>query len=499
MSVLRKFAGQTAIYGLSTIVARLINFVLTPLFVRQFPTTVYGVFTQLYGWAAMINAVLAFGMETTFFRYLQKQEGNQQKVLSNSFAVTLFTSTLFLITVFLFSAPIATWLNNGNYDGDYNQYVRYFALILTADALAVIPFAQLRAQGRPLRFGLLKLINVLTLVAVNLFFLFGIPWLLQHVPAVSPYFGWYRQGWLGYVFMANLVASGLTLLLLLPEIRAIRLRLERKLLLDMLSYSFPILVANISFIINEYLDKIAIPLLLPGDQGKMDNGIYGAVSKIAVFLSIAIQAFRLGAEPFFFSYAKNENARKVYALIMDYFVIATVLAMVGISANIEWLKYFIKGKDAAQQTLYWSGLHIVPVLLLGYVLLGIYMNLSVWYKLTDQTRFGLYISGIGALVTIVLNLVLIPRYSYEGAVWVTVLAYGSMVILSYSWGQQRYPIPYRVGKNVAYIVAGVAVCWLMFEVFDRHFVVGNLLFIAFAGMTFFLERKTVFALLKKGT
>lgn len=497
MSVLRKFAGQTIIYGLSTIFARLINFVLTPLFVRQFPTTVYGVFTQLYGWAAMINAVLAFGMETTFFRYLEKHEGNKQKVLNNSFVVTLFTAALFLITAFLFSAPIATWLNNRQYNDDYIRYVRYFAIILTADALAVIPFAQLRAQGRPIRFGLLKLVNVLTLLFVNLFFLFGIPWLLQHVPTLSAYFTWYRQGWLGYVFIANIMASGLTLLLLTPEIRTIRLRVERKLLLDMLSYSFPILIANISFIINEYLDKIAIPLLLPGEKGKMDNGIYGAVSKIAIFLSIAIQAFRLGAEPFFFSYAKNENARKVYAIIMDYFVIATVLAMVAISANIEWLKYFIEGKDVEQQALYWSGLRIVPILLLGYVLLGIYMNLSVWYKLTDQTRFGLYISGIGAIVTLVLNLILIPRYSYEGAVWVTVLAYGSMVILSYAWGQRYYPIPYRAGKNVAYIVVGIAICWLVFDVFDRHLIIGNLLFLAFAVTTFFLERKALFALLKK--
>lgn len=482
---------------MSTIVARLINFVLTPLFVRQFPAPVYGVFTQLYGWAAMINAVLAFGMETTFFRYLQKHEGNKQKVLNNSFAVTLFTSTLFLITAFLFSAPIATWLNNGQNNEDYNRYVRYFAIILTADALAVIPFAQLRAQERPVRFGFLKLINVLTLVVVNLFFLFGISWLIRLVPDASAYFEWYRQGWLGYVFIANLVASGLTLLLLIPEIRTIRLRVERKLLLDMLSYSFPILVANISFIVNEYLDKIAIPLLLPEEKGKMDNGIYGAVSKIAVFLSIAIQAFRLGAEPFFFSYAKNENARKVYALVMDYFIVATVLAMVAISANIEWLKYFIQGKGAEQQALYWSGLHIVPILLLGYVLLGIYMNLSVWYKLTDQTRFGLYISGIGAFLTIVLNGILIPRYSYVGAVWVTVFTYGSMVILSYIWGQQRYPIPYRVGKNAAYIFAGIAVCWLVFDVFDRHVIIGNLLFVAFAGITFFLERKALFVLLKK--
>lgn len=474
--------------------ARLINFILTPIFVRQFPTAIYGIFTQLYSWAAMINAVLAFGMETTFFRYLQKHEDDKQKVLNNTFSVTFFLSCLFLVTVFVFSAPIASWLNDGIYNRDYVHYVRYFAVFLAADALAIIPFAQLRADGRAIRFGLLKLINVLALVGINLLFLFGIPLLLKHIPDSHAYLGWYREGWLGYVFIANLIASLLTLVLLLPELLQIRLRMDRKLLMDMLSYSFPVLVANISFIINEHLDKIAIPLLISGDEGKTANGIYGAVSRIAVFLSVAVQAFRLGAEPFFFSYAKNENATRVYALIMDYFIIAMVMVMVGISANIEWLKYFIKGEDAQQQALYWSGLHIVPILLLGYVLLGVYMNLSVWYKLTDQTRFGLYISGIGALVTIVFDLLLIPRYGYLGAVWVTVLAYVVMVTLSYTWGQKRYPIPYRVGKNLTYIAVASLLCWLQFAVFDRHVVIGNLMFIGFAAVSLLVERKALLAI-----
>ncbi len=477
--------------------ARLINFLLTPLFVRKFSPSVYGIFTNMYSWAAMIQAVLAFGMETTFFRFLQKHE-DKARVLNNSFFVVLVTSILFLCVVFSGTTDIATWLNNGQYDSDYAMYVRFFAVFLVADALAVIPFAQLRAQGRAMRFAWLKLTNVVTLVVLNLFFIFCIPWLLVHIPQTTPYIeGWYRPGWLGYVFIANLGASLLVLMLLLPELMKIRLQPDRALLREMFAYSFPILIANISFIINEYLDKLMIPKLITGERGISDNGIYGAVSKIAVFLSIAIQAFRLGAEPFFFSYAKNENARRVYALIMDYFVIAMVLVMVGISVNIEWLKYFIEGEEAEQKELYWSGLHILPILLLNYVLLGIYMNLSIWYKLTDQTRFGLYISGIGAIVTIVLNVIFIPRYSYVGAVWVTTLAYGIMVILSYLWGQQRYPIPYRVGKNGAYILTGVIISWLTFDMFDRHLIIGNLLFAAFALVAGLIERKTLMAILKK--
>lgn len=478
--------------------ARLINFLLTPLFVRKFSPSVYGIFTNMYSWAAMLNAVLAFGMETTYFRYLQKHDNNRAKVYNNSFIIILFTATLFIITTHLFSTNIATWLNNGSYSADYNRYVRYFAWILVTDALAVIPFARLRAEGRPIRFAILKLINILTFVGFNLLFIVTIPWLIAQGSVYSAYFNsWYQDGWVGYVFLSNLIASGLTFILLLPEITKLRLRLDRKLAVDMLSYSFPVLMANISFIINEHIDKIMIPKLLPGDVGDRDLGIYGAVSKIAVFLSIAVQAFRLGAEPFFFSYSKNANARQTYALIMDYFIIAMVMVMVGITVNIEWLKYFIKGNSPTEQAQYWSGLPVIPILLLNYVLLGIYMNLSIWYKLTDQTRYGLYISAIGALVTVVLNIIVIPRYSYVGAVWVTAIAYVTMVVTSYFWGQQRYPIPYRVGKNSAYIAAGVAICWLAFDAFDRHLIIGNLLFLVFAGITLFLERKVLITILRR--
>src|SRR5690606_14348893 len=229
------------IYGLSTIVARLINFLLTPLFVNKFSPSVYGIFTNMYSWAALLNAVLAFGMETTYFRYLQKHEDDRVRVYNNSFSIILFTTTLFIITMHLFSAPIATWLNNGRYDADYNRYVRYFAWILAADALAVIPFARLRAEGRPIRFAILKLINILTLIGANLFFIVTIPWLVEQGGAYPAYFAsWYRDGWVGYVFLSNLIASGLTLLLLLPEIAKLRPRLDRKLALDMLSYSLPV-------------------------------------------------------------------------------------------------------------------------------------------------------------------------------------------------------------------------------------------------------------------
>lgn len=497
MSVLKKFAGHTLIYGLSTILARVLNFLLTPLFVHKFPAAVYGIFTNLYAWAALLNNILAFGMETTYFRYLDKHDGDKRTVFNHGFAVILMTSGLFIITVLLFQNSIAgvlsSWLGNAAQVGDFRQYILYFSLILVLDAWAVLPFARLRAEGKAIRFATIKLINILTFVGFNLFFIVFLPQ-IQDTNTFS-WLGletWYRPGWLGYVFLSNLIASGLTLLLLLPELSRFRPKVDRGLLSSMIRYSWPILVANISFIISELIDKmVLIPKLLPPEQAATDLGIYGAVSKLAIFLSIAVQAFRLGAEPFFFSYSREANARSVYAWIMDYFVILMVLAMVGLTVNIEWLKYFIKAGDPIEQAKYWSGLQVVPVLLLSYVFLGIYTNLSIWYKLSDQTHYALYISGIGAVITVVLNVIFIPYFSYVAAAWVTLIAYGAMMVSSYFWGQKNYAIPYRVKKNLAYILVGSVICWLSFSVFQRNVWVGNSLFLAFAAVTAALEGKTL--------
>jgi len=490
VSVLKKFAGQTLIYGLTTVVSRLLNFVLTPILVHKYPTAVYGVFTNLYSWAAMVNALLAFGMETTFFRYLQKvEEKDQEKVFNNSFLITLFTAALFVFTVFFNVDAIASWLNNGVFNADYKTYVQFFTIILAADALAVVPFAKLRAEGKPLRYGLLKLVNIITFVCFTLLFILLIPALLRQPSSfANSVSSWFEDGWLGYVFLANLIASVVTLVMLAPQIISFQWKLDKKLMWSMLSYSLPILIANISFIINEYLDKMLLPKLLPDGQGEHDLGIYGAVSKIAVFLSIFIQGFRLGAEPFFFAYAKNANARQTYALIMQYFVMAMMVVMVGLSVNIEWLKYFIKGATIEARDEYWSGLFILPLILFNYVLLGIYINLSVWYKLTDQTRYGLYISGIGAIITFVLCYVLIPQYSYVGAVIVTSITYLVMLCLSYYWGQRYYAIPYKVGKMLLYMVIGGLLVYIDYHWFARNLWVGNAFLCAYLVLILFLEK-----------
>jgi len=496
LSAIKKFAGQTAIYGLSSVITRFLNFFLTPVYVGLYSPKVYGIFSVMYSWASMLNALLAFGMETTYFRYLNKYENDKQKVYNNTFFTVSLMALVFLLFTFLFVDDIAAWMQRGKvYDPDYARYIKYFIYILVADALAVIPFAKVRADGRPIRYSLIKFVNILTFIGFNLLFIFVFPLIIKEGWFGAEYLiGWYREGWVGYVFISNLIASLLTLLLLVPELLKLTFTYDISLVKEMFLYSLPVLIANISFIINENIDKIFLGQLLPPAIADQEVGIYAACYKIAVFLSIFINAFRLGAEPFFFSHAKSKNATETYARIMNYFVIAISLIFVLLVANIELLKYFVTGKNAAEQALYWSGLRVVPILLFGYVSLGIYINLSIWYKLSDQTRYGLYISGIGAILTIILNIMFIPEYSYMASAWISLTAYTVMMVLSYVWGQRNYPIPYNLKKNIIYLLASVCIVFVAFVVFDRNLLIGNALFLIFTFTIIYVERKELKAI-----
>ncbi len=488
MSTIKKFAGQTAIYGISTIASRILNFFLTPIYTKVYPLKVYGIFTEMYSYASILNPLLSFGMETTFFRYLNKKEGQKETIYSNTFLMITFISAVFLFTILAFVHPIAVWLKDATTTplADYILYVKFFALMLVIDALSVVPFARLRADGKPGRYSILKIINILTFISLNLFFIFIIPFIIKnHLPLADFFNSWYQEKWIGYVFISNLIASFLTLLLLLPELLKVQFKLDKKLLAEMMLYSLPIFVANLSFIVNENLDKIFLGRLLPASISQTQVGIYGACCKIAIFLSIFINAFRLGAEPFFFSHAKNENAKQTYATIMNYFVMIITLIFVGIVANIEILKHFIRNES------YWVGLDVVPILLFGYVSLGIYMNLSIWYKLSDQTKYGLYISGVGAVITIVLNLIFIPYYGYIASAWVSLTAYTSMMILSYILGQKNYAIPYHLKRNVIYLLSSVIVVWFSYVYFKRDLIIGNILFILFGLIILYTERHQI--------
>ncbi|HKG05921.1 MAG TPA: polysaccharide biosynthesis C-terminal domain-containing protein [Pedobacter sp.] len=499
MSVLKKFMGQTAIYGLSTVLSRMFGFILTPIYTIAYGPAIYGVMTKMFAYASLSNAILAFGMESTYFRYLNKHEDKKREVYNNSFLCIAFISVLFLVTGLVFANTIAKYLaDDVSQLSDYNIYVQYFIWILFVDAICVIPFAKLRADDRATRYSIIKFLNIGSFVGLNLLFIKVIPLAISHNWPMSGWLsGWYRETWVGYVFVANLVASGLTFLMLLPEFLKLQLKFDRELFGRMFSYSWPILVANLSFIVNENLDKIVLSKLLPEQVADHAVGIYGAVCKIAIFMSIFITAFRLGAEPFFFSHAKNANAKNTYAMILHYFVIALAVIFVGLIANIELLKYFIS-RDKAHVAEYWVGLPAVPYLLFGYVCLGIYSNLAIWYRLSDQTRFGLYISVVGAVITIVLNFVLIPQYSYMGSAWVSMLAYFVMMVISYLLGQKYYPIPYNLKRIVSYLLISVILVVLSFWVFDRNLYIGNALLLAFiAGIYYFEKDQLKLILLRK--
>ena len=484
MSTARKFAGETTVYGLSTIIQRLLSSLLTPLYTRAYLPKVYSIFSTMFSYASIFQAILAFGMETTFFRYINKYPDRKYQVYNSGFWIIFLITVLFLSATLPFSHALAGLIRIGN-DTSQHQfelYIRYFAAVLVLDAWCVIPFANLRADGRPIKYGVIKLINILITVLLNVIFILVIPYWIKHdYYGASWLVGWYVQGWVGYVFLSNLVASFVTFLILLPGLMRLRLSFDRLIFKSMLIYSGPILIANLSYLVNENLDKILLGKLLPANVSEHEVGVYSACARLSIFLSLFSQAFRMGAEPFFFSHAKNKNAGQTYSRIMDYFVITMCMMFVGVVSNIGLLKYYIPNKA------YWIGLDVVPPLLFGYVSLGIYMNLSVWYKLSDQTRYGLYISGIGAIVTVLLNVVFIPRYSYMASAWTSLVAYTLMMILSYVWGQKNYPIPYRLRKGCSYLLVSILLAYLSFYVFKQNIIIGNALFMGFAMAGLYFE------------
>ncbi|RCH54652.1 polysaccharide biosynthesis protein [Mucilaginibacter hurinus] len=500
MSTAKKFAGQTAIYGLSTVATRVLSFILTPIYTGVFSANVYGIFSTMFSWASMLNPVLAFGMETTFFRYLNKRPDQKETVYNNTFGTIITLCLLFLVISIPLISQIAEAISidKSTWHKDFVLYVKLFIAIVVTDALCVVPFARIRGEGRPGRYGLIKFLNIIVFIGLNLTFLYLFPLIVKNdMPGAAWLKSWYNGVWLGYVFISNLVASLLTLLVLLPEVLKLKFKFNWPLMKEMLQYSWPILVGNISFIINENLDKLLLGKLLPDDVSGREVGIYSANARLAIFLNIFIQAFRLGAEPFFFSHAANKNSGHTYARIMNIFVISMCIIFIGLVANIEILKFFINGKNNFEKQQYWSGLGIVPVLLFGYLNLGIYINLSVWYKLSDQTRYGLYISGIGALATVILNLIFIPKYSYVASAWISLTAYTIMAVLSYIWGQKNYAIPYNLRKNLIYIFTSVVVVYISFILFKRNIYIGNGLLLAYVAAAFYFERKELLSIFKR--
>ncbi len=456
MSALRKLAGQTAIYGLSSIVARFINFLLVPLYTSTFvfEPAEYGVVTALYAWTAFLNVVLTFGMETTYFRFATKDhvkdnpDGGRVLYATATYGL-LLPALLFMALGGVFSGPIAGGLGFGAYASS----VLMLVFIIGIDAITTIPMARLRQQGRPWKFAAINLLSVAVNVGLSVFFILycmkrtNMGQSNALIDAVyDPSLG------VGYVFAINLAATAVKLLVLLPSFPALRAR-EPQLLRALYAFGAPLMIAGLAGMVNETADRVILKYLLPADVADAEIGIYGACYKLAVLITLFIQAFRMGAEPFFFSHAKEKDSRETFARIMNVFVAVCMSAFLVVMLFLDLFKWFIPNPA------YHEGLRVVPILMLANVFLGIYYNQSVWYKLTDRPRVGSTISMIGAAITIVLLFALIPSLGYLGAAWATFICYAAMAAISYAWGQRYYPIPYNVSRVLLYMAGAVVLWW----------------------------------------
>ncbi|WP_159801295.1 lipopolysaccharide biosynthesis protein [Flavobacterium sp. MK4S-17] len=484
MSLYKSLFKQTAIYGIATVVPRIFSFLLTPLYTDQLPEEEYGEISLIFACMAFFNVILAYGMETAFFRFYNSDDKN--KVLSTSM-VSLFVSSLsFLIVALFFRSFFAEALNTSV------EYVIYNIWILALDALVIIPFARLRAQGKPKFYALLKIGNVAVNLFFNVFFLIFLPRLAKQAPDgfwVSVYQPGYE---IGYIFISNVIASLLTLLVLLPDYFKTTWQLDKKLWKRMMQYSIPVLIAGIAFVINETFDRIFLEHLLPAGIAKAEIGIYSACYKLAVFMTLFATAFRLGIEPFFFSHAKNENAPQTYALITKYFVIFGSAILLGVVVFSDILKIIMVRRES-----YWEGMKVVPLVIIANFFLGIYHNLSVWYKLSDKTKIGAYISIAGAVVTIVLNFTLIPIWSYMGSAVATISAYGTMMLISYILGNKYYPIPYDMKKISSYLGISIVLSLVYFYYFRENYFFGVAAIAFYGWLIYFWEKETLLRILKR--
>jgi len=486
LGLLKKLVGQTAIYGLSSIVGRLLNFLLVPLYTGIFAPEEYGVFSELMAVIAFAMVVLTYGFETAFFHYTNKEE-NSEKVLSTGFISLLFTSLLFLILGTFYSQSIASLLHVT----EYPNFINWLIWILVLDVLTTLPFAKLRVDHRAWRFAFIRLTNISVNIGLNLFFYLLCPYLIKQGIGLNFVENIYDPAMgIGYIFISNLIASAIMLVLLTPEIFKLKISFDFAVWKKMCNYGFPLLIGGLAYVTNEMADRLLLEHLLPEDIATAQVGIYSACYKIAIFMTLFIQAFRYGAEPFFFAQAKKADAKEQYAIVMRYFIAFTAFIFLSINVFIDIIKHFI------QDEAYHAGLDVVPILLLANLFLGIYYNLSVWYKVSEKTRFGAYLSVAGALITIVLNLLLIPVMSYMGSAWATLICYTSMCVLSYLFSRRHYPISYEWKYISFYMIAALFLFYLWSLWHDNYFIMSSLFCLIYIFSVIALEKRKKISIFK---
>lgn len=442
MGNIKSLAKDTAIYGISSIVGRFLNWLLVPLYTMTFTTAEYGVVTYVYSVVAVALLILIYGMETGFFRFANHDRWkNPMEVYSTALISLATSSSAFVAIVAAFLSPITRWMECTGHE----SFVMMMAVCVALDAFLALPFSYLRYKKRPYRFAAIRLVNIGVNIGLNLFFILLCPWLMAHAPATVDWF--YRPDFgIGYIFLANLLASCVNFVMMLPELRGFRWTFNKKLFGEMIRYSAPLLVLGVAGVMNQTIDKILYPTLAAGRGDVLEGlGIYGANYKIAIVMMMFIQAFRFAYEPFIFARSREDgdSGNKAYCDAMKYFVLFCLLIFMGVMFYLDIIKYFISPH-------YFSGLKIVPVVMMAELFFGIFFNLSVWYKLTDKTMWGAWFSLLGLSVTLLLNILLVPRIGYMGCAWAALFSYGTMMVVSYFVGQKKHRIPYQTGRILSY-------------------------------------------------
>lgn len=475
---LKKLAGQTVWYGVSNIAARLLTYLLTPYFtyilISKAGQVEFGRFQYMYSLFPVMNVLYTYGMETAFFRFSTTED--KQKLYRTQITAMLISTLLLTVALYIFRVPLAVFAELGS----HVEYVGWCAAIIALDALSALPYARMRKENRPRKYAFTKVIGIIAYV-LTIVFLFSYG---DNIAAGSPdgaFASWYRHHWgLGFILFANIIQCVVTLLLLLGELKDYRPQFDKVIFNKVIRYGYPILIAGFAGVMNDSLNRVMYQKLspAPGEESLRLLGFYSAALKLAALIYLVIQAFKLAAEPFFFSISGEKNSKQTYARIMKWFVILLAVMFLNIMLYIDIWKYFV-GRE------YREALGVVPVLLLSYIFLGVYYNLTVWYKLTDKTQYGTYIMLIGSVVTIIFNWLLIPAWGYYACAWGTLLCYGVMMALSYYWGQKYYPIPYdlpRMFKYIGLMLVLFAVNYSVFYFTDNtglHLLSGTILFVAY--------------------
>ena len=454
---------------------RVITFLLNPLYIHYIDKEAFSVFSSLYSWIALVNVMLTFGFETSFFRFSTEKE-NEKKSFDTSFWFIFGLAAVFLISILIFSAPLSVILDYAKNP----EFLRWFAKIAFLDAICVIPFAWLRFHNMPIKYSVIRVASILVqTISVIALFIF--------VPtSTSEKIG--LDGQVSYPFISNLLGSLAAFVLLLPIILKVKFRFSKELFSRMIKYSWPIMIAGLAFQVNENYDKITQYYNI----SKADAGAYGGCYKLAVLMTLFVTAYRMGIEPYFFKQMNNENAKNNYAKVTEYFSFFASIVAMGIIANISWLKVIFITDHS-----YWTAMDIVPIIVIANLCFGIYYNLSTWYKVTDRTHFGTLISWFGAGLTIVLHFLFLKKYGFMVSAWVTFIAYFLMMVLSYFLGQKYYPIPYRIKKISFFLILLMIFSLISVYIFKYNFWLSNSLFVIYSGILLYSEKEFILSKVKK--